>query len=171
MRVRLDIGCGTKVKEGYIGVDCVDLPNVNCVCNAWDIGDYYTANSVDAIHCRHSFEHYTFQQGVCALTAWHKILKTGGELNIIVPNIDYHMQQILAHDTWNDISNWGFNDITNIEHALGGLYGWQVEGVFDVHKSGYNYALLKQKLYEAKFVNVEKLPSPPWDVNIVCKKV
>ena len=169
MKKKLDIGCGNNLKEGYIGVDCQDLPNIDIVCDAWEINKFFANSSIDEIYCRHSLEHYTFAQGVQALAAWYKILKPGSEMHLIVPDLDYHLKQFADKTNWHKTSDWKFNDITNLEHALGSLFGWQSND-FDIHKSGYNFELLKIKLETAGFTDITRRAMEPWHLYIVCKK-
>ncbi|HHT49394.1 MAG TPA: methyltransferase domain-containing protein [Firmicutes bacterium] len=104
---KLEFGCGEKLREGYIGVDIRPLPNVKYVCNAWEIVDYVQPESVDAIYSRHFLEHLTYAQLEMTLYSWRRILKPNGTLHIIVPDINYHMRQIL-YDNYHEIIDQSF---------------------------------------------------------------
>jgi hypothetical protein len=125
--LRLDVGCGARVREGHVGVDVRPLPGVGIVCNAWEIDERVPHKTVHSIYCRHFFEHLTFAQGVRTLLAFHRVLRPQGSLHIIVPDIRYHMGQFLratprspsaANPRW-----------TGRQHALAGFWGWQHEGI------------------------------------------
>lgn len=51
-RVVIDLGCGPKKKPGRIGIDKVDLPNVDIVADLEKGFAFLPDNSVDEIHCR-----------------------------------------------------------------------------------------------------------------------
>ncbi|MBA7710654.1 hypothetical protein ES703_119599 [subsurface metagenome] len=75
----LDIGCGKAKREGIIGVDFVEMPEVNIVCDLnRDLP--FPDNSVDGIYASHILEHldnflFTMNEiwRVCRPNAWIKI--------------------------------------------------------------------------------------------------
>ena len=168
----LDFGCGPNVKDGYVGVDIRKLPNIRYVCNAWDIGKHVKTSSVAEIYARHFFEHLTFDQADLTLAAWHQILAAGGIVQIIVPDIQYHIEQFLSpcpEDSSEANPEW-----TVMEHSLAGFWGWQNDGVtqtWDVHKSGYNFRLIEKKLLEHNFHQVNRCSDKPWNLNVTAKKL
>ena len=169
---KLEFGCGDrKLKPGFVGVDIRQFPNVKYVCNAWEIGDYVAPNTVEAIYSRHFFEHLTFPQADLTLNAWKQILIPGGCIQMIVPDMEYHIQQFLnpnPAELSETNSNW-----TVLQHAVAGFWGWQREGetkMWDVHKSGYDFRFLKMKLLEHNFLNIERLDDKPWNLNVECQK-
>lgn len=143
--MNIEFGCGeVPTKTGYKTCDIRNLPGIDFVCPAWEIDNLIKANSVDNIFSRHFFEHLTFIQGRKTLKAWHKILKPDAICEMILPNIDFHIQQWISGK--------------DIEHAKAGLWGWQREGeteLWDIHKSGYNFNTLQDILVEENFIKIE----------------
>lgn len=96
------------------------------------------------------FEHLSFYDGERYLEACMRILTSGGELHMSLPNMDFHVQQ------W--INN------SKLEHARAGFWGWQRETetgeVWDVHKSGYNYTQLSALLASKGYVRTQSLRKP-----------
>ena len=169
---RLDFGCGAKQpKSGFVGVDIRKFPHVKYVCNAWEISQLVRHSSILEIYSRHFLEHLTFAQADMTLQAWNKIIVPGGKMQVIVPDIRYHIDQFLddnASAKSEANSNWSLK-----EHAIAGFWGWQREGnskVWDVHKSGYDFMLIHEKLSEHGFINIERLDDKPWHLNVVCNK-
>ena len=169
---KLEFGCGSKKpKEGFCGVDIREFSSVKYVCNAWEIDKYIAANTITEIYSRHFFEHLTFAQANLTLKAWNKILVVGGIVQIIVPDIEYHIKQFLnpnPSEPSETNTNW-----TVLQHAIAGFWGWQRDGetkMWDVHKSGYDFRLLKMKLSEYGFCEIERLEDKPWNLNIRSKK-
>lgn len=170
--LRLEVGCGPKEpRPGFVGVDIRPFPWVKYLCNAWEMDGHIQPSSVAEIYSRHFFEHLTFPQADLTLEAWKRVLVHGGRLQIIVPDIEYHVRQFLSPGpTAPSAANpkW-----TVLEHALAGFWGWQRDGQtdnWDVHKSGYDYRCLKTKLCEHGFSDVTRVDDEPWNLNVICRK-
>jgi predicted SAM-dependent methyltransferase len=165
--MRLDVGCGPKVRPGHVGVDVRALPGVGIVCDAWELDARLAPHSVESIYCRHFFEHLTFAQGRRTLQGFHRVLRPGGELQVIVPDLRYHMRQYLEAkpSTRSDANaKWSAR-----QHALASLFGWQRDGereLWDVHKAGYDQATLTEALIAAGFGRVRRLPEQPWHLSV-----
>jgi len=79
----LNIGCGYKIKEGYINLDSKKLKGVDVV---HDLNKYpypFKDNSFDIIEARAVLEH--LNDIVKPLEELHRILKPNGKINIRVP--------------------------------------------------------------------------------------
>lgn len=171
--MKLEFGCGdNKPSSGFLGVDIRPAQYVEFVCNAWDIDQHVPVSSVTDIYSRHFFEHLTYPQAEKTLSVWLKILKPGGRMQMIVPNMEYHISQ------WLDPQRRtkkvpGSSGLTLEQHAIRGFWGHQREGfdrVWDVHKSGYDWFLLLDTLNLAGFVNVEKIQDLPKNLNVMAEK-
>lgn len=169
--LKLEFGCGPKLTPGFVGVDIRPFSGVEYLCDAWKADKFISESSVDEIYSRHFFEHMTFEQGSLILRTWRKLLRPGGKLKIIVPDIEYHIDQFRSL-SWKDSAE--FNPkFTTIEHALAGFWGWQREGetkFWDVHKSGYSFNLLESVLVKHGFVNILRLEDKPWNLTVECHK-
>lgn len=141
----IEFGCGERpTKPGYKTCDIRNLPGVDYVCPAWEIDKLVSENSVDEIFSRHFFEHLTFQQGEYLLQIWYKILKPGGRIEMLVPNMRAHAQQWLDKDS----------------RAARNIYGHQrgnFDDVWDVHKSGYDIDTLNALVIKHNFKDYKSL--------------
>jgi len=96
--IRLDIGCGKlnsgKIKiyrrylgkyipKDYLGVDIVQLPGVDIVCDI-EKGLPFKDESVNEIICIHVLEHVENLESV--MKEFHRVLKPGGVIRIWVPH-------------------------------------------------------------------------------------
>jgi len=167
--IKLDVGCGPKVREGYLGVDIRPAPHITYCCNAWEVNQFVPENSVTAIYSRHFFEHLTFPQAAMTLKAWMHVLHPGGTIEIIVPDLRFHVEQYLQPSE-RSITNpkW-----SNLQHAMAGFYGWQREAdvsYWDVHKSGYDFEQLHSVLAEHGFSNINRIPDEPWNLHVEAQK-
>lgn len=139
----------------YLQVDVRPLEGIDYVCNAWEIYRLIKADSVDNIYSRHFFEHLTFIQGRETMLAWHKILKQGGCVEMVIPNMEFHINQWLNED--------------NMEWACQGFWGKQRDGMtetWDIHKSGYTPKLLKHLGFETGFTKFEEVPDLPKNTHV-----
>ena len=153
--MNLEFGCGENpTKEGFKTCDIRNLPGVDYACPAWKITEHVEPNTVDEIWSRHFFEHLTFAQGKVVLDQWYNILKPGGIMGMMLPNLDFHLRQL---NTWNDMNAKGKQD------CRAGLWGWQhgdFEDTWDTHKSGYNKNMLFELLSQHGFVNLVSKRNP-----------
>jgi 2-polyprenyl-3-methyl-5-hydroxy-6-metoxy-1,4-benzoquinol methylase/predicted SAM-dependent methyltransferase len=170
--LRLDFGCGeAKPKPGYAGVDVRPLPGIRYICNAWEITEHVAPGSVSAIYSRHFLEHLTFAQADKTLEAWKTVLRPAGTLQIIVPDMTYHIRQFLEPDR--QARSETNPEWTVRQHALAGFWGWQrgdTHDLWDVHKSGYDQVLLEESLRRHGFRNIARLEDHPWNLNITCER-
>lgn len=163
----LEFGCGPKCRDGYKGVDIRWFPGVYYICDSWHITKYVAQNSVYSIYSRHFVEHLTFRQVDLTLNAWMHILVPGGSIDIILPDLEYHVRQYLepGYSSPSECNpNW-----TIRQHALAGFWGWQREGetkFWDVHKCGFDFPMLKERLEQHGFSNVERIDDKSWNLHI-----
>lgn len=56
-KIKLDVGCGNKKRNGFFGLDKIELPGVDIVCDLEKDRIPLDDNSVKEIHTRHFLEH------------------------------------------------------------------------------------------------------------------
>ena len=83
-RVVVELGCGSKKKPRRIGVDCVDLPEVDVVTDLEEGLSFLPDASVDEIHAEHVFEHLENFEGMMREVC--RVLKPGGTCRVRVPH-------------------------------------------------------------------------------------
>ena len=170
--IRLEIGCGKKPRQGYLTCDVRELPEVNYVCAADKLP--FEENTVDEVYSRHVVEHFTIKEFLKVLEEWNRVLKIGGVVYIICPNLLYHLKQVLegshasfyTKESGKNARYWGF----------GSLFGWQ-QDEYDIHKFGYYFELLKDILEELGFENIKDLTNTsssleqaPWHLEVSATK-
>lgn len=88
--VKLNIGCGTDYKDGWINIDNNSDNNIEKLDINWDLRNPlpFEDNSVDYIFNEHFFEHLSPEDGVKVMQDLKRVLKQGGILRIAMPDIE-----------------------------------------------------------------------------------
>jgi predicted SAM-dependent methyltransferase len=159
--LRLYVGCGTDSRHGFEGCDTRPLPNVSIVCKAWEISRNCT--EVKEIYSRHMLEHLTLPQVEETLRDWLCALAEGGRIHVVVPNMDFHVEQ-WRRAAWNE-EEWN-KQFSDARHSFAGFWGWQRESdsealrqsgenaFWDIHKCGFNCEFLAFLLEREGFTNI-----------------
>lgn len=148
--MKLNLGCGDKILEGYVNVDLVDerkgnQPDVNC--DVRDLHEHFEDGVADEILAVHILEHFYPWEVHNALQEWKRVLKPGGKIIIEVPDIMKAIFHLLSSPENPQLSMWA-------------LYG--NPGELDplmCHKWGYTAQSLGLELHLAGFENIEKHPA------------
>ena len=140
--MKLEVGAGKNPKDGYEHLDLYPGKHIEYVCSSWNTS--IEDNTVTEIYARHFFEHLDKDEAIKTIIEWKRILSKNGVINLIVPNIIYHAQQLLMP------GKSKFVNISNFEHGLAGFYGWSAGGM--QHKMGYTKETLRQLFESFGFV-------------------
>jgi SAM-dependent methyltransferase len=83
--VKIDLGCGKNKKVGFLGLDVLPFEGVDRVIdlrNPWPFED----GEVEEAHSSHFIEHLTAQERVAFFNELYRVLKPGGQAQIITPH-------------------------------------------------------------------------------------
>lgn len=81
--LRLDLACGQNKKEGFYGIDIVDIPGVDMVLNLEKYPWPFKDNSVDEVFVSHFVEHV--KDIIPFMDELYRVLKTGSKATIVAP--------------------------------------------------------------------------------------
>jgi predicted SAM-dependent methyltransferase len=137
MSIKLNIGAGSTVIEGFTPIDR------KFGTEAYPLA--YADNSVEEIRCSHLLEHLSFHEAGEALKEWNRVLKPGGRLRIAVPDMD-KVTELKKSDP-----NWRFY-----------LMGGQTD-TNDFHRSVFDEGLLRTYLEQNGFGQIQRWHSPNTD--------
>lgn len=102
MVVKLDVGCGKKIRDGFIGIDYSNYGNKDIkVFNLEDIPKKklpFKTNSVDEIYCSHVLEH--LNNPLKVLDEFNRVLKAGGKLVVVVPYFAHNSANAPFHKNY-----------------------------------------------------------------------
>ena len=96
-QVVLDIGAGDApywIEEGKpirIDLDPATNPDIVCDARKLPLADTFA----DKIYTSHLLEHFSFRETIAVLREWVRVLKIGGTLEIVVPNLKWASKRIL----------------------------------------------------------------------------
>lgn len=167
--IKLNIGCAEKAKEGYINIDVRETSVTNVVCDAWDVHKHFAESSVDEIYTRHMIEHLDPNEGREAVKSWHQVLKPGGLVHIICPDLMFHCMQFLGMAQ--------SNKPNQKDHAMAGFYGWRDESRGgsreDAHRWGYTGESMHELLSAHGYTNIIRNFDGPdtdiWHLNMMAR--
>jgi len=146
--MKINLGCGSTPLKDYINVDMDTLEDLrnrypnrefsdDIIIKQWNIFNLpVESDSVDEVRADCVFEHLNFKQERLIFQECKRVLKTGGLLNISVPNFETLVKQWLdAEDNWQD---WYRDDDEAIEeNHWFGTYGYSFK-----NRWGYSTACI-----------------------------
>jgi len=83
---KIDLGCGPRKKEGFIGVDQYAMENVDVVLDIGTAAWPWEDGSVEEIHASHFLEHMTARQRVHVMNEAFRVMKDGAKMTVITPH-------------------------------------------------------------------------------------
>jgi predicted SAM-dependent methyltransferase len=83
----LNVGCGPNVTPGFVNLDYLWRPGVD-VC--WDLSRPlpFKSETLRGIYTEHCLEHISLEQCAQKLKEFHRMLRMGGTLRIVVPDAE-----------------------------------------------------------------------------------
>ena len=154
--VKLNLGCGDKILDGYINIDVVDAragKKPDFICDLRDLSKF-ESNSVDEIMAIHVVEHFWQWEVVDILKEWTRVLKPGGKMILECPNLITAAEEFLKNSD---------------EAALGGLEGQRSMWVFYgdpgwrdplmIHRWGYTPRSLATVMSTAGLIELKQEPA------------
>jgi SAM-dependent methyltransferase len=164
-RIRLNLGSDIGQIAGFISVDFDPKVNPDVVADVRELPMFET-DSVDEIYASHVLEHLKSDDTLVALKEWMRVLKPGGMLTVVCPDIV--QTQILAKHggTWGEYRmpiDWdyiqacafGANLLADKIPEMHDLYG----GPGHKHQSIFFGDMLQSRVVEAGFAYVHEVPS------------
>lgn len=95
-KIKLNLGCGSDIREGY--VNC-DLYNDKADQKFDSAKLPFHDNSVDEIMAYHIIEHFPYSKAMNTLGEWYRALKPGGRLHIETPDLLSSCQIFVQHNS------------------------------------------------------------------------
>jgi len=141
--LKVEVGPGETPEAGFLHLDVRPGHHVEYVTSAVSLP--FPEGSVSHIYTRHCLEHLARWEGERFIAECCRILRPGGTIHIIVPNMAFHVEQFYRGDR---------------AHACAGFWGWQ-RHEHDLHKWGYWWETLSDLLSLTGFTCVQNLTAGP----------
>jgi ubiquinone/menaquinone biosynthesis C-methylase UbiE len=138
--MKLHLGCGDKILEGFINIDVRKLNGVDIVTDITKL-ETIEDNSVELIYCSHVLEHFGRNVYKKVLENWYEKLKPDGILRIAVPNFESVVEY--------------YNKYKDIKPLLGLLYGGQTYNE-NYHYCAWDFKSLSEDLINIGFKSVKE---------------
>jgi predicted SAM-dependent methyltransferase len=151
--VKLNVGCGTDYKKGWINIDNNSDENIEKLDLNWDLRKPlpFPDNSVDFIFNEHFIEHLTVEEGQRVIKDLMRVLKPGGVLRMATPDLEIVAKQYLKSSLKGDplIERWHLGIQTKAESINMSFRFWG-------HKWLYDYEELSRRVMEAGYKKIKR---------------
>jgi SAM-dependent methyltransferase len=84
--IRLDLGCGPRKKDGFLGIDQYAMPGVDHVVNLGRDRLPFDDGTVEEVYSSHFLEHLTQFERCHILNELYRVMKPGAKATIITPH-------------------------------------------------------------------------------------
>ena len=154
--IRLNLGCGDKILEGYINVDVVasragKKPDV--ICDLHKLEPFHD-DSVDEILAVHVVEHFWEWEVIAILKEWVRVLKPGGKMVLECPNLISAAQEFLKNP---DVSAVGGKEGQRSMWVFYGDPAWK--DPYMIHRWGYTPKSLARVMFKAGLESIRQEPA------------
>lgn len=152
--IKLNLGCGTDYKKGWVNIDNNSDENIKKLDKNLNLTQPlpYKDNSVDYIFHEHFIEHLTVEEGQSSLKDCLRVLKPGGVMRIATPDLEVTVDKYVNVPLKKDpvIQKFGMDFIkTRAERINIGFRWWG-------HKWLYDWEELERRLREAGAKNIKR---------------
>ena len=132
MNTRLNLGCSNQILEGWVNVDCRQLPGVDRVVDLDATPWPWLDRSVDEIFMAHCLEHV--KDPLAALRECRRVLKVGGKIIVKVPHASGRLAYFPGHYTQFS-SDWflALSDSGNCQFGLDEMWTEQTTRMSLLH--------------------------------------
>lgn len=150
--LKLHLGCSSVHLDGYVNIDIEPWSAaVDLVADATDL-HMFKDNTIDHIFAHAVLEHIPPWDSINTLREWNRVLKSGGTIQIEVPDLERVFQ------------DWLINKTLGEEEAINNIYGGNKSPdkaySHQDHLTGFTYDRLTRMMRDCGFTNFERLEHP-----------
>lgn len=168
--IKLNLGCGKDIKEGYINIDVNNRDPRVIKCDIRQLPQFAN-DSIDEIYLSNVLEHLCSKDLQPTLKEWNRILKVNGKIIIIVPNVIGAVKAFVE----NRLDTSGFSRrylhwspeevVFQMLYGRADIFG-DNEPIECQHMTGFSYNRLKRFLEECGFQITKTNDSTDTDQNL-----
>ena len=112
--IKLDIGSTEKGKNDFVTIDYLSGDIEHDLTKPFPLEN----SSVDKIYTSHTLEHFKFEEIIFILKECKRILKSGSNLKICVPNAKLYIESYIKGVTFENRKNWYEPAIVNTDSKI-----------------------------------------------------
>jgi predicted SAM-dependent methyltransferase len=165
---KYNLGCGPKIYQNFLNVgywnqlesgriykDLNGTDNTFMLNHDLRFGIPADDNTLDLVYHSHMLEHLTYQEGIVFIAECLRVLKPGGTMRILVPDLELWINAYTNNNTFffNQYRNYGGIDkeiyVTKAAVFMGMLHNHE-------HRCGYDYESLKWLVEHVGFSDVNR---------------
>lgn len=152
--LKLNIGCGTDYKKGWINIDNNSDNNIKKLDINWDLRKPLPIDdgTIDFIFNEHFIEHLSVNEARVALKEFKRILKEDGVMRIAMPDL----KDVIANYLDPDWKNKPYIKRFNMQFIQTGAELININFRWWGHKWLYDWEELERRLFETGFKSVER---------------
>lgn len=152
--IKLNVGCGTDYKKGWVNIDNNSDDNIEKLDVNFDLRKPlpYKDGTVDFIFNEHFIEHLTIEESQKSIKDFMRVLKKGGVLRIAMPDLEGAIALYQDPD-WQKkpfIKRFDLQFVKTKAELLNMSFNWWG------HKWLYDWEELERRLDDAGFTNINK---------------
>jgi predicted SAM-dependent methyltransferase len=144
--IKLNLGCGTDYKPGWVNVDNNSDRNITQLDLNWDLANPlpYGAGTVDFIFNEHLIEHLSVEQARATIADCLRVLRPGGVLRIAMPDLAMAVEKYLhlPIDQDESLRTFGLQFVTTRAERMNMAFRWWG------HQWLYDWEELVRRLHE-----------------------
>lgn len=107
--LRLDLGCGKKKKQGFIGVDSLSFDGVDLVFNLKNEKWPWSDGSVQEVYSRHLLEHLTGSERISFFNELYRVMAAGATAWLVTPHWSHESAYGDPTHEWPPVTSWTYN--------------------------------------------------------------
>lgn len=152
--IKLNVGCGTDYKNGWINIDNNSDNNIDKLDLNWDLRNAlpFEEDSADFIFNEHFIEHLTIEEAKNIIKDLMRVLKPGGVMRIAMPDlesvVDHYLNVPLNKDPV--IKDFHLEFVETRAEWINMSFRWWG------HKWLYDWEELQRRLSEAGYSKVKR---------------
>lgn len=168
--VKLNLGCGERRRDGFLGVDMIKTEAVDVVHDLRIAPWPFEADSVEEVYSAHFIEHLTGPERITFMNELGRVMQAGAQATIIAPY--YSSIRAIQDPThqWPPIAEWSFMYFNKGWRSDNKLEHYPITCDFDFT---YGYAINPQwasRNHEAQAFAVRHYLNVVDDVQVVLTK-
>jgi len=142
--IKLNLGCGNDLREGYINCDVREIKGVNLCFDLEEHALPFQDGIISEIVLRDALEHINWRKTEWLLNECYRVLKPNGKIYIQTPDLEAIAKKVILNP------DFKYGELSGFKAISYWVYG-ALDYKENLHKSGFTIPTLKQLLESLGF--------------------